>query len=148
MKFLFLLLIVLSVGCTREEVDVSTDNEYSEVIDMKFKTLVDMKMHGITLDRNYKKNIDMYSITTYPGFSGPEVITKDFLIKNSIIKIISVKKCSNCLDDSRNFIIEILSSSKYRGSPVKLSFQSGNDSIVLKKDSKIKMNPNFFLQVK
>lgn len=95
-------------------------------------TIDELLIYGITIDRNYKKQIDYYTVTEKPGFSGPEVVSKDSLGSGTLFQIKRAMNCTNCLDVRTHFEIEILSEEKYQDHTVRI----GNISIKHAKEKK------------
>jgi len=54
-------------------------------------------VHGVTLDPNYKKVVDVYSITPKPGLAGPEILSQDVSPIGSTIRVLKVEHCTNCI---------------------------------------------------
>lgn len=105
--YVFSLIICLSLpGCGIAEYDdISSDEKYAHLIGAKYQSLQKLRLHAVTLDPNYRKQIDIYSITEYPGFGGPEVIYTKQLKPDSVFLIKAIIQCNNCLFDSRIKIV-------------------------------------------
>lgn len=86
----------LTLGCKSQYEDISHYKEYANIIGKTYRILEPLKIYGITRDRNYRKVIDFYDVTEFPGISGPEVVTEDILKNGTLIQIEKVKRCSNC----------------------------------------------------
>jgi hypothetical protein len=79
-RALLLALPFLVAGCgMKEYADASVLPENARLIGKEFRTPTDAVIHGVTLDRNYKKVVDIYVITDKPGFDGPEVVSRSVL---------------------------------------------------------------------
>lgn len=143
MKYIMIFLSVFFTGCSMAKyTDVSHEEKFKMVINKDYVTLKELMIHGVTLDRNYKKNIDIYSITEMAGFSGPEVVSKNILSKGTIFKIIRVVRCTSCWPEYIEFEIKILSTTNIKESiPIRL-----NDLTIIKNNS-ILMNPKYFKEI-
>ncbi len=59
-----------------------------------------MHLSGVNAPPGYEKTVDYYVLNpTSPGWSGPELITRDTLPQGTLIKVESVHRCTNCLFD-------------------------------------------------
>ena len=74
---------------------VPPGSEGTEAIGKSFELQQDMLMHGVAMHGNAPP-VDHYSITPYPGFDGPEVLSRTILRKGTRFSIASIEKCSNC----------------------------------------------------
>lgn len=70
--------------------DVSAAPEYRPIIGKRFATNQDLLAIGVTLDRNYKKRVDLVTLVRHPGFTGPEVVTRKELPKGSTFRIVGI----------------------------------------------------------
>jgi len=86
---------LLLVGCMAQYEDVSADSTHRELIGRDFQTTSDLLVHGVTLDRSYDKRVDLCSVTPKPGFSGPEVITRQTLPAGTRLHVVAVRKFTN-----------------------------------------------------
>ena len=122
--FVSMVLIVSIVGCWFVDYeDVSHEKEYSALVGERFTTLTDLQINGVTMDRNYKKQIDLYTIYVLPGFSGPEVVSSEILKSGTDFEILKVLRCTNCLFENRvEIVIKITSNNKYNNAPVEISY--------------------------
>lgn len=142
--FVLFLWAFLTYQCGRQAKyeDISYEEEYSHFIGKKYRTTKNLLVHGITLDKNYKKQIDVFTIDEPPGFSGPEIISKGHLPEGTLIQIRKVVECINCLPKLKELEIDILSEEKYSNHPVRIeepAFKIENKKII--------MNPKLFEQV-
>ena len=96
-------------------------DEHKSLIGVKYKTNSDMLIYGITLDENYKKVIDYYSIYEYPGISGPEVLSKDIIESDTVFVIKHIKNCTNCLIGRFKILIGFTASNKFNNKDVAFS---------------------------
>jgi hypothetical protein len=77
-------------------VDVSAEPEYANVIGKRFRTQQDLIAIGVSVDRIHKmqvdKQVDYITLVPLPGFSGPEVITKERLQQGAVLEVVGVLK--------------------------------------------------------
>lgn len=110
-------------GCDFIEYDdISSEEQSAPFINTKYKSQKELLVYGITLDRNYKQVIDYYTIMEPPGIGGPEVVSKDILPKDTVVKILRVERCNNCFPfpAHKRLVVKILSSSKFSSSLVEI----------------------------
>jgi len=100
--------------------DVTRESRYASVLGKQFSVKEDVLALGITLDRNYKKQVDYITLVPRPGFAGPEVVTKAELKKGAQLKVVGVLK-SNA---GTEYKVEVISDPKPTASPVTVR-QSG-----------------------
>ncbi len=122
--FILIMLTVSMTGCWFIDFeDVSNEKEYSYLIGKKFTTLTDLQINGATLERNYKKQIDVYIVNVFPGFSGSEVVCSGRLPAGTEFQISKVMRCTNCPFETRlEIIIDILTNDKHDNAPVGMSY--------------------------
>jgi len=140
-----LLLILLLAGCggTRTYDNISSDVKYAHLIGTQYKTLQKLRLQGVTLDRNYRKKIDVYNVGKYPGSSGPEIILGRELQLGSIIKVKAVLRCNNCPFGSLITVeIEILSEDLEDGVPIRLYTMLVEDAA-----GRVILDPKFLIQI-
>lgn len=118
---IFVFLFFLMIGCRAKYEDMSHDVKYSHLIGHKYVLTKKLLIYGITLDANYKKQIDIYTIHRPPGIGGPEVLTGNYLLPGTKMEIKKVVKCINCLPPSVKFEIEILFEETFQDHPILLS---------------------------
>ena len=135
-------LLVVLTGCRTEYEDVSRDVQFSAMIGTTYKTLRQLRLHGVTLHKNYQERIDIYSITELPGFSGPEVVTSSILKAGSILKVRSILKCKNCLSDRLEIVVDILSEKLTPDVQIRL-----DDLSVLGSNKVRELSPILFMKV-
>jgi len=104
--------------------------EHKSLIGVKFKTNSDMLIYGITLDENYNKVIDYYSIYEYPGINGPEVLSKDIIKSDTTFVINHIKNCTNCLIDRTKILISFTASNKFNNKDIALSREASVNEIL------------------
>jgi hypothetical protein len=125
-------------GCDLMEYsDISEDKDVASLINSKYKSQKELIIYGITLDRDYKEEIDLYTIMEPPGIAGPEVLFKEILPKYTLIKILKVERCNNCspFPENKRLIVEILSNTKFSNRLVEIRFDDidiGNTDVFVK----------------
>ena len=115
-KFIFLTFsILLLCGCLAEFKDISSQEEYEQLIGFEYETTQNLLIYGYTLKLERNKKIDGFAIYEIPGVSGPEYITKEILPKGTVFTILQVNKCSNCFPFPayKQFIIKFKDLKKY-----------------------------------
>ena len=89
---------LILVGCKATYQDISEDVEVAHYVGEKYELLSDMDFSGVNAPPGYSDEINYYVISSRdPGWSGPEVITRETLAKGTIITIRNVSECTNCL---------------------------------------------------
>lgn len=86
--------------------DVSTQTQYAPVLGKRFSTQCDLVAIGYTVDRNYKKQIDYIALVKPPGFSGPEVVAKGLLPKESVLEVIAVLKADSWIVNRIEYVVK------------------------------------------
>ncbi len=126
---------------------ISHHNEYIELINTNYKTKERLLIYGINMDKTIQQVVHQYSVVNEPGFSGPEVITRDSLPIGTIIQVKKVLSCTNCyLDFSPRikYLIDILSDQRFQDHDAYLndSFEDKQNSIMV--NGHVKMNSKIF----
>jgi hypothetical protein len=103
------LLATLLSGCGMSEYkDVSAEPKYHDLIGQNLEAISDLRLHAVTLDRNYAKHVDTCVITTLPGFSGPEVIFQRPIPAGTEFQVLAVRECTNCpFEDRVDLVIRL-----------------------------------------
>ena len=130
----FLFILVFLKGCLAEYENVSKDSRFNHLIGTKYKTLIVLKIHGITYPKSNSKAVYQYDLTEAPGIAGREVIERRDLVIGSIIQIKAVMKCANCLPASIEFVIDIISGGSELKSPIwmrDLSIKNNQGKVVM-----------------
>lgn len=134
--------LVLMSGCVAKYKDVSGDSQFSGLIGAKYRTLIALKIHGVSLPKSDRKTINQYVVTKAPGFGGREVIERRDLKVGSTIQVKAVMKCTNCLPPGIEFVIEIFSDEFETKTPIWLYDLSINDNA-----GNSVMNPQILLRI-
>lgn len=127
-------------GCKQKLEDVSSAESFKKLIGKEFYTTKPLRIHGITMDTNYRKVIDHYTLTKEPGMSGPEVVFSSSVPVGAIVNINKVLQCSNCIFGSPIAIqVDLNIEGLQKESPVLLyGLRVTND------DGTISIDPSFF----
>tara|TARA_B100000768_G_scaffold37716_1_gene36372 strand:- start:66 stop:512 length:447 start_codon:yes stop_codon:yes gene_type:complete len=127
-------------GCKQEFEDISSSEKYGHLIGNKYVSIKLLRIHEITMDSNYQKIVDHYTLTKQPGMGGPEVISSADVQVGRGIKIKKVLQCSNC----------------FLGAPIAIVVDLDNDGLKEKipvllyglrfegPDGKVSLDPEFF----
>ena len=142
-----LMVVFLLTGCSEKYEDASAEGDYSTLIGQQLETRVEMLMHGVTTDRDYKKEINYFSITPRPGFDGSEVIIRSVLPVGSRFRVERVEKCTNCWFSRTRLCVSMPSRPKKSGAPVYVH-GIGDQPIFEKINGDEMINPAIFLVAK
>ena len=115
------ILVLWITGCYfKQFTDVSSDPKLSHFIGAKYIAHKELLVYGITLDENYRKVVDYYTVMEPPGIDGPEVVSRRVLPPGTSTKILRVERCSNCLPfmAELRWVVEVLSDPTLRDHPV------------------------------
>lgn len=140
------LLVCLIAGCEMATYqDISTRKEYIDLINKTYRPRETMLIHGVTLDPNYKKAIDVYSITPKPGIGGPEILSRDELPIGSAIRVLKVEECTNCLFGGGNqLVVELPDFEKYAGHRITIGATFGGRDILVYEGGTASINSSLF----
>jgi len=95
--------------------DVSSRPEYASVIGKTFKTREDLMAIGVTLDPNYKKQVDYVVLFPKPGFMGRQVVTREELSKGSTIRVVKVLEWTGIPFVSMgDYVVELMDDKKLK----------------------------------
>jgi len=101
--------------------DVSSAHEYSAAVGRTFRTKEDVLAIGITTDKNYQKRVDYVVLVASPGFSGPEVVTREQLRKDSIIRVVRVLKAASFFSAKVVYVVELAGSDRFKGAEIRVT---------------------------
>jgi hypothetical protein len=87
------------------DLDVSAETQYAPVLGKRFRTQCDLAAIGVTVDRNYRKQIDHIALRRPPGFSGPEVVARGHLPKDSVLEVTGVLRADSWLVDRIRYLV-------------------------------------------
>ena len=137
---LLLALAFALFGCQQQFDDISSDKNYTHLINETYQSLQVLRLHGVTQDRNYAKLIDYYAVTALPGMSGPEIVSVRALDAGSVFEIEQILRCNNCLLTSPVVIsINILSENLPPEVPIKLYRLRVEGA-----DGRVELDPDYF----
>ena len=121
---MLLLLTFNMFGCELMEYDDISSNKLElPFINAKYVSQKELLIFGINTDGNYKnKVINHFSIIEPPGIGGRYVISKETLPIDTVIKIIKVERCNNCLPftEEKRFIVELTNNKTYKNRIIEL----------------------------
>ena len=132
--------LLFLAGCKTEYKDVSFNIEYTRIIGARYETLVPFYIYGVTLDKDYAPNVDIYMITNVK-LGGREKITKDILNAGSKMEIQKILSCFKCLVPDVVFDVQV------EGLEKEVPVQLWNFSIWHNGKKYKKMNPEFFKKI-
>jgi len=148
-RSMVLLLNLLFAGCmmARYE-DLSSRPEYVDLINTTYRSREVMLIHGVTLDANYKKAVDIYSVTPKPGMSGPEILSQDELPVGTTIRVVRALACTNCIfGDGDELEVELPELTKYASHRATIRVTFGGKDILLKEREKASLNSALFEKI-
>ena len=100
LRILLLITFIFLAGCTKEYSDVSDKQQYKHLLNNIYALTTEMHISGVNLPSGYGKEINIYLIErTSPSWSGPELISRDVLKINTMLKVKSIRECTNCYFD-------------------------------------------------
>ena len=111
--------------------DSSLEPSYTAIIGKKFRVKEDLWALGITTDKNYKKRLDYIVLVPGVGFSGPEVVSRDRLSKDSIIKIVRVLTAKSLISSKVVYIVEEVDSNKFKDAEIRVKLVGSSDDLNL-----------------
>ena len=85
-------------GCTAHYQDASNEPQTKPLVGLSCTTRVELIEHSVVAYGETKRDgISFFSLTPRPGFSGPEVLGRRLIPAGHQIRVLSVRKCINCL---------------------------------------------------
>ena len=134
----FLAGLTLLAGCRANYSDVSSDAKYADLVGQEIRLIQDFRIHAVTLSGSPSDQIDAYSITPMPGFGGRHVPFRKSLRSGTVLRILKVMHCSNCLDwgfGKIHFVVEP-PSEKYSDHEVSLRAFFGAEHLLKNHDGR------------
>jgi len=124
LRVIILISLIFSLsGCLITEwEDVIAESEYKNIIGTQLKTKVGFAIHGVTMEPNYEKILHHYALMKSPGFSGPEVLSKEKISIGTSFKLVKVIRCIDCTFKKEKIVLEFTSSDKYKDAPITYSY--------------------------
>lgn len=101
---LFAMLMACLCACAAKYEDVSSAPHIRELVSTSRITKTDLLLLGIDFYPS-KKRIEDYKIVKYPGFDGPEVLSRAVLPQGTKLHITGAQRCTNC--SPQNVRIEV-----------------------------------------
>lgn len=144
-----LIFLIFISGCTIfvEFEDVSSNEEFSSILNRTFSTKEKLLIHGVNMDATIGKKVHLYDITPFPGMGGREILNREVLPIGTDIKLIEILRCTNCyLDFSPRikYVVNILPAGKYSGKKIQMGGSFANIELVLLNNGKYTLNPDYF----
>lgn len=141
LRYLLLLAFVYSsiVSCGQVTmIDSSLEPEYKGIIGKTFRVKEDLWALGITTDKNYKKRLDYIVLVSGVGFSGPEVVSRDRLNKDSLIRVVRVLTSKSLFVLRVKYVVEVINSEQFKGVEVRVRLSGSTD------DANYGLNPSVY----
>ena len=104
-RFASLLCLGLMGGCISTYEDVSKTPEFSDRVGQICTISIPLIAHGISKELGSAKKTDYFSITSRPGFNGPEVTSRETVPAGSTLTIVGAKRCTNCLRTDVKYLV-------------------------------------------
>ena len=114
-------LVLGMMGCNSKDFrDVSAEASLSHFIGTIYKTKKELIICGIAKDIGYPKIVDYYTVMEPPGIGGPEVLSRQALPPDTLMKTIRVERCNNCPPFflEQRWVVDVLSSKTFKDHPV------------------------------
>lgn len=97
-SLLFFSLAALALaGCRGEYRDITTHGKYSHLANQAIRLNEDFIVHAVTMPGSPPRTIDEYHITSQPGFGGREVAFRKTLQAGTVLRVLKIEECTNCL---------------------------------------------------
>ena len=121
--FISILLTISLTGCLITEwEDVSTEQEFTSIIGTQLKTKVKFIIHVVTMEPNYEPILHHYSLMEAPGFSGPEVLSRQEVPIGTKFNLVKVIRCIDCTFKKERIVVEFISNGHYQDAPITFSY--------------------------
>ena len=125
-------LLLCGCGATAKYQDVSSEPTYQPLIGRQLRATSELLLHGVTLDRNYAKHVDLCSVTPRPGIGGPEIVWSRKLPSGTIFRVVGVRRCTNCrLRERVQLMVQSESTAACGQSPAEIDYQALGSSVIL-----------------
>ena len=133
----YVLFLFALVACDTTYVDVSDEKEFSSMVGSRYRVLQPMIIHGVTMSQNYGNEIDVYIVSEFPGFDGPEVLLSRTLYPGVELMVDRVSKCKRCMFEKLRVEIRIVGFTTLIKAPIYLEgFSDRGESNVLVLDAR------------
>jgi hypothetical protein len=121
--------------------DVSSRVENAALIGQEYRTHEEVLIHAVTMDPNYRKVTDIYTLTPKPGFAGREVVFQRPLPAGSLLRVVRVEECTNWWCYRTQLIVE-LPGMAFGDHPISVSETfGGHDIFKLEKGQRVISTP-------
>lgn len=94
--------MILMGGCdllAAKYVDTSGEEGIREIVSTSRKTKVDLLLLGVDSYPSRKKVVN-YQLVPFPGFAGPEVLSRAVLPQGAVLHFTGARRCTNCSPQS------------------------------------------------
>ena len=98
--------------------DVGADPAYANAMGQRFRTGIDLRAIGVTLDRNYASRVDTVSLVAQPGFGGPEVVQHWVLPKGAELRVVGVRRWGFGPLAYSKYVVERLDAPAFAAAPM------------------------------
>src|SRR3990172_6297063 len=95
--------------------DVGSTPEYSGVIGTMFWAKEDLWAIGVTTDKSYQKKVDYVVLVPGPGFSGPEVVSKEPVTRGFVFRVTGVLRAASFASSKVVYVVEDARTGKFKG---------------------------------
>ena len=99
-RWLLLVGMLALGGCdvAQEFEDVSDEPAYRSYVGGEFMLTVEMHLSGVNAPPGYESSVDYYVVNpSVPDWRGPELITRETLPIGTVLRVVSVHRCTNCV---------------------------------------------------
>ncbi len=131
-------------GCAARYQDVSVDTEVKSLPGLSCTTKVDLIEHGVVAYGSSKRDgVTSFVLTPRPGFGGREVLSTTLIPAGHRIKVLSVRKCTNCLTFGAGRLdLQVQLDGADTSLPIYLGGSFANTEVLLKDQARYVVNPN------
>ena len=135
---------VALAACAASYRDVSNDPDVRALRGVICTTKVPLIEHGVVAyGATRRDGISSFSLTPHPGFSGPEVVGRRDIDPGHQLKVLSVRKCTNCLDFGAGRLdIEVQLDNSQSPFPIYLTGRFGGVDVLLHSTDGYVLNPS------
>ena len=122
-----LAMLVAFSGClTAYYRDVSAEPPHSDRVGEILEATEILDLYKIRIETAFGEPKRFYRLFPRPGFGGREVVNRARFDIGKRVRILSVRKCLNCVDWTKgryDYVVEIVGTRKYGKAPIYLNFR-------------------------